>query len=162
LPLLPFVDFMLCLVAFLLATAIWSQMARLTAVGTGQHGGDETLLPKTTLHVSVQEQSFALAWREGSTLIETQQVPRKAVFASDHAPHYPALGAALGAAWAAHGVHRAASDASQDLAVLHTSNALDFGEVAAVMDALHAPRRKLDGAPRDGQIAAFAVSFAVD
>ncbi len=30
-PLIPFIDFLLCLVAFLLVTAVWSQMARLNA-----------------------------------------------------------------------------------------------------------------------------------
>jgi len=30
LPLVPFIDFILCLVMFLLVTAVWSQMARLT------------------------------------------------------------------------------------------------------------------------------------
>jgi len=29
-PLIPFIDFLLCLVAFLLVTAVWSQMARIT------------------------------------------------------------------------------------------------------------------------------------
>ena len=28
-PLIPFIDFLLCLVAFLLVTAVWSQMARI-------------------------------------------------------------------------------------------------------------------------------------
>ena len=31
LPLVPFIDFLLCLVMFLLVTAVWSQMARLNA-----------------------------------------------------------------------------------------------------------------------------------
>ena len=31
LPLVPFIDFLLCIVAFLLVTAVWSQMARLDA-----------------------------------------------------------------------------------------------------------------------------------
>ena len=30
-PLIPFIDFLLCLVAFLLVTAVWSQMARINA-----------------------------------------------------------------------------------------------------------------------------------
>ncbi|MFZ5892058.1 MAG: ExbD/TolR family protein [Myxococcota bacterium] len=160
LPLLPFIDFMLCLVAFLLLTAQWSQMGRLQAVGSGPDNEPVTPTDNKTLHLTVKEDVFHLAWRDGSTVIDTQDVPRKAVFTADNAPHYPDLAASLKTAWASKGVHRAASDPKQDRAVLHTSNALDFGEVAAVMDALSAPTRRLDGARKD--IPAFSVSFATD
>jgi biopolymer transport protein ExbD len=162
LPLLPFIDFMLCLVAFLMLTAQWSQMGRLQAEGHGPSDSSEEPVSKKSLHVTVKEDQFDLAWRDGSTVIDTQRLPRKATLSADHAPHYPELAAALKAAWATHGVHRAASDHTQDRAVLHTSNALDFGEVAAVMDALSAPMRPLDQGTRSGQIPAFAVSFATD
>src|SRR5678816_4418937 len=35
LALVPFIDFLLCLVAFLLVTAVWSQLARIRADGAG-------------------------------------------------------------------------------------------------------------------------------
>lgn len=162
LPLLPFVDFMLCLVAFLMLTAQWSQMGRLQAQGHGPSDSSEEPVSKKMLHVTVKDDVFDLAWRDGSIVVETQQVPRKPTFSADHAPHYPDLAASLNASWATHGVHRGASDATQDRAVLHTSNALDFGEVAAVMDALSAPTRPLEQGARRGKIPAFAVSFATD
>jgi hypothetical protein len=46
--------------------------------------------------------------------------------------------------------------------VLHTSNALAFDEVVAVMDALNATKRgRAPGAP-PSDVSAFALSFAVD
>ena len=162
LPLLPFIDFMLCLVAFLMLTAEWSHMGRLQAQGHGQSDGGEQPSSKKMLHVTVKDDRFDLAWRDGSTVIETQEVPRQATFSSDSAPHYPGLAASLKSSWTTHGVHRARSDKTQDRAVLHTSNSLDFGEMAAVMDALSAPTRDFEQGSRSAQIPAFAVSFATD
>jgi biopolymer transport protein ExbD len=162
LPLMPFIDFMLCLVAFLMLTAEWSHMGRLQALGSGPSDAPEQPASKKALHVTVKDDSFDLAWRDGSVVVETQQVPRKASYSSDHAPHYPDLATSLKTAWAAQGVHRAPSDATQDRAVLHTANSLDFGEVAAVMDALAAPTRRFEQGAHAGQIPAFSVSFAAD
>ena len=163
LPLLPFIDFMLCLLAFLMMTAIWSQMARLKAIGDG-HGqsGDERPRTEPRLHLTVREKSFDLAWRAGSTVIDTRQVPRTMTASTTVAPRYPALGTALREEWERHGTHRAASDAQQDQAVLHTSNALAFDEVVAVMDALGAAKRVPGTGEPAAEMSAFAVSFAVD
>ena len=162
LPLLPFIDFMLCLLAFLMMTAIWSQMARLKAAtdGAGQ-SGIEPHRPPPRLHLTVRDKSFDLAWRDGSTVIDTRQIPRTLSASSDGQPRYPALSRALSEEWEHHGTHRAASDPEQDQAVLHTSNGLAFDEVVAVMDALNAAKRGRAPAPA-GALAAFAVSFAVD
>ncbi|MGC4087410.1 MAG: biopolymer transporter ExbD [Polyangiaceae bacterium] len=162
LPLLPFIDFMLCLVAFLMLTAEWSHMGRLQALGSGPSDDQVQPTSKKMLHLTVNKDTFDLAWRDGSTVVETQQVPRKATFTAEHEPHYQDLATSLKASWAAHGVHRAPSDTAQDHAVLHTSNSLDFGEVAAVMDALAAPTRRFQQGAREAQIPAFAVSFASD
>lgn len=155
---MPFIDFLLCLLAFLMMTAIWSQMARLEAAadGAGQ-GGADPLRPQPTLHLTVGEKRFDLAWRQGATVVDTRQLPRPETVGAK-APRYTDLSRVLGEEWQRHGVHRAASDPRQDRLVLHTSNALPFEEVVAVMDALNATKRggSAAGTP------AFAVSFAVD
>jgi hypothetical protein len=65
--------------------------------------------------------------------------------------------------WQNHGLHRAASDPKLDLAVVHTSNATPFAELAAVLDALHAPARDMAIGPgQQVRAPAFEVAFAVD
>jgi biopolymer transport protein ExbD len=163
LPLMPFIDFMLCLLAFLMMTAIWTQMARLKAAadGSGQ-SAIETPVRTARLHVTVRDKSFDLAWRNGSTVIDTRQVSRSANPSTADAPRYPALGRALSEEWERHGSHRAANDPQQDQAVLHTSNALAFDEIVAVMDALNATKRTNPTGAPSSNVSAFAVSFAAD
>jgi biopolymer transport protein ExbD len=163
LPLVPFIDFLLCLIAFLLVTAVWSQMARLSAdarVGGASGSAPEQLA--TELHVSVRDDSFLLRWQAGSTVLESTEVARKAVTLADGSLRYPELGRVADAQWRVRGAHRAASDAVQDRAVLHTPNALEFREVTAVLDALAGPKRKLDLGRRSVEIPAFSVAFATD
>lgn len=163
LPLLPFIDFMLCLLAFLMMTAIWTQMARLkaSAEGPGQSGIEQEQ-PPPRLHLTVRDKTFDLAWRKGATVIDTRQVPRALAANAGAAPRYPALSRALSEEWERHGTHRAAADPRQDQVVLHTSNALAFEEVVAVMDALHAAKRRHEAGGPSTEISAFALSFAVD
>src|SRR6185503_16375565 len=81
LPLIPFIDFLLCLVMFLLVTAVWSQMARLNA--DAQVPGPPNESPPTdqpkekTLHVEMQgDKKFNLVWKEGTTVVNTIEVPK--------------------------------------------------------------------------------------
>lgn len=53
LPLVPFIDFMICLVAFLLVTAVWVQMSRINATAKVPGGGDTPAEPQKELHVLV-------------------------------------------------------------------------------------------------------------
>src|SRR5512147_1138641 len=85
LPLIPFIDFLLCLVAFLLVTAVWSQMARINAdarvPGPPRPEDQEQEPPKEKdLHVEMRgEHKFQLVWKEGSTVVNTIDVVRKSV-----------------------------------------------------------------------------------
>ena len=167
LPLIPFIDFLLCLVAFLLVTAVWSQMSRLSA--HAQVPGNQDTTPKPhpedsrVLHVGEGSRSFWLVWREGSTVYRRLDVERKAVpLGSGGEVQYPALAQAVASEWQNHGQHRAASDPKVDLAVVHTSNATPFAELAAVLDALHAPVRDRAVGPGQVRAPAFEVAFAVD
>lgn len=158
-PLMPFIDFMLCLVAFLLVTAAWSQMARLKALADGTGGEGTPHKSEAQLHITVRDNLFELAWRDGSTVLSTSEAPRK-VSAADP-PRYPELANALASEWSQHGVHRSPSDPASDRVVLHTPNSLPFADVVAVMDAIGATKRSGTAATSDAP-PAFAVSFAVN
>lgn len=152
LPLVPFIDFMICLVAFLIVTAVWTQASRINA--TGRAPGELLGLPpepQKELHVVTSASGFELRWQRGATVLETQRVPRAAVMVGAEA-RYPALSEAITKEWQAQGVHRAPTDRQLDRAILHVPNDLPFSEMVAVLDALHAPRR--------GKSSAFDVALA--
>ncbi len=166
LPLIPFIDFLLCLVAFLLVTAVWSQMSRLSAHAQvpGSHQTHGSPPETRVLHVGESTRTFWLAWREGSTVYRRIDVERKAVpLGSEGEVQYPALAQAVVSEWQNHGLHRTASDPKLDLAVVHTSNTTPFAELAAVLDALHAPARtRAVGPGQQVRAPAFEVAFAAD
>jgi len=152
LPLVPFIDFMICLVAFLIVTAVWAQASRINA--TGRAPGELLGLPpepQKELHVVTNASGFDLRWQQGALVLETQHVPRAPVMVGAE-PRFPALSEAITKEWQAQGVHRAPSDRQLDRAVLHVPNDLPFSEMVAVLDALHAPRR--------GKSSAFDVALA--
>ena len=160
LALVPFIDFLLCLVAFLLVTAVWSMQARIAA--NANVPGDRSCCtpadkPKT-LHLTVREPKFELHWRQENTVVSTLDVARKPVHTAQGDVRYPELAEALAREWQAHGMHRGASDSKRDQVVLHTSNSLPYAELVAVLDALHSVERPAGGT----NTAAFATSFAID
>ncbi len=154
LPLVPFIDFMVCLIAFLMVTAVYSQLSRLeaTSLAPGGSVGPTAERPKE-LHVSTTDRGFELRWQQGATVVSRQIVPRKPVLLGNE-QRYPDLTSAITAAWQADGQHRAPNDRRLDRAVLHVANDLPFSEVVAVLDALHAPRRD--------KSSAFEVAFAAN
>jgi hypothetical protein len=153
LPLIPFIDFMVCLIAFLMLTAVWTQLSRINA--TGRAGGGELgpTEPQKELHLVASAQGFELRWQQGRTVLETEHVPRVEVAVGSEL-RFPALTAAITKEWQAQGMHRAATDHQLDRAVLHVPNDLPFSEIVALLDALHAPRR--------GKASAFDVAFATN
>jgi biopolymer transport protein ExbD len=154
LPLVPFIDFMICLIAFLMVTAVWTQMSRIAA--TGKAPGAEvgpTLEPQKELHVVASSRGFELRWQQGATVLETQHVARGQVASGDDI-RFPGLSDAITREWSSQGVHRADTDLALDKAVLHVQNDLPFSEIVAILDALHAPRHA-------GK-SAFDVAFAAN
>src|SRR3954465_1040060 len=96
-PLIPFIDFLLCLVSFFLMTAVWTQMSRINADARvpGPPDPDKELEePKKdkTLHVEMRgESGFELVWKEGNTVIDTINVTRKQVSLGTDDFNYPDL-----------------------------------------------------------------------
>lgn len=167
LPLVPFIDFLLCLVSFLLITAVWSQNARLEATAKVPGPTDCTDGPckderPKRLHIEMKDRNFSLVWRQGDTVLSSAEVARRPVRAADGSLRYPDLVERLALEWKSQGVHRSQTDPASDQAVLHTSNTTEFGELAAVLDALHANQRELVVAGTKQAVPAFAVTFAAN
>jgi hypothetical protein len=116
------------------------------------------------LHVEMKgERTFTLLWKEGSTVVNTINVERKAVpIGSDGEFAYPDLAKQIEEQWNQNGAHRAASDLSLDQAVLHTDNTTPFSDIIAVMDAVHAPRRAVTLGGASKKIPALNLTFAVN
>lgn len=167
LPLVPFIDFLLCLVSFLLITAVWSQSARVDAsanVPGKSDCPDGPCKPEIykRLHVQVKERKFGLVWKQGDTVLASADVDRKPVRTPDGTVRYPDLEKRLGEEWRAQGIHRDASDPKSDEAVLHSGNTDEFGELVAVMDALHAQKRERRLGGQGALIPAFTITFAAN
>ena len=166
-PLIPFIDFLLCLVAFLLVTAVWSQMARINADARvpGPPKPEEEIekqQKEKQLHVEMRgERKFQLVWKEGSTVVNTIDVERKAVKVGEET-RYPDLANKIAEEWKSNGTHRAATDKKFDQAVLHTDNSTQFQDVIAVIDAIYQPQREFQFAGKTELVPAFNVTFAVN
>ncbi len=155
---IPMIDLMVCCISFLLITAVWSHMARVnsTALVPGIHGPLTPRPPDKMLHVDARsDEKFTLTWKQGTTVISTLEVPRAQV---DR--RYPDLASKVAAEWRANGSHRDASDRELDQAVLHMNDKAPFGDIVAIIDAVHTPKR-VATAPANA-FPAFNVTFAID
>lgn len=164
-PLIPFIDFLLCLVMFLLVTAVWNHMARIEAdakvPGPPKPDEEQKEPPKEKeLHVEMKgERKFQLVWKEGTTVVNTIDVDRKEVMLGDDVT-YPDLAKKIESEWTTNGSHRNPNDTKFDRAVLHTDNSTEFKHVIAVLDAIYSPQREVAGAAE--KVPAFGVTFAVN
>lgn len=168
LPLIPFIDFLLCLVSFLLITAVWTQMSRINADARvpGPPDPDRELEEQKkdlTLHVEMRgEEKFQLVWKEGNTVMDTIDVPRKQVPMGTDDFGYPDLSTKITEQWGQRGSHRAESDLKRDQAVLHTDNTTKFEDIIAVIDSIYAPQRDIKFGAAVEQVPAFNVTFSVN
>jgi biopolymer transport protein ExbD len=167
-PLIPFIDFLLCLVAFLLVTAVWSQMARINAdarvPGPPKDEPPEEQKKEKQLHVEMRgERKFQLVWKEGNTVVNTIDVDRKPVPIGEKGDiTFPDLAKKINDEWTANGSHRAGSDKKFDQSVLHTDNSTPFSDVIAVIDAIYTPQRDFSFGGKTEKVPAFNVTFAVN
>lgn len=163
-PLIPFIDFLLCLVMFLLVTAVWSHMARIEAdarvPGPPKDTEQDKIDKDKELHVEMRgDRKFQLVWKEGTTVINTIDVPRKPVEVGSDVT-FPDLAKKIDEEWKSQGSHRAPTDKKFDRAILHVDNSAEFGGVIAVLDAIYEPVREFG--PTAEKVPAFQVTFASD
>lgn len=167
-PLIPFIDFLLCLVSFLLITAVWTQMSRINADARvpGPPDPDRELEEQKkdlTLHVEMRgDEKFQLVWKEGNTVMDTIDVPRKQVTLGTDDFGYPDLSEKIVEQWGQRGSHRADSDLKRDQAVLHTDNTTKFEDIIAVIDAIYSPQREIKFGAAVEVVPAFNVTFSVN
>jgi biopolymer transport protein ExbD len=161
---IPMIDLLVCCISFLLITAVWSQMARIPLPAADMPGGQDGPLRTEVdraLHVEIRSpESFGLVWRQGATVIRSTEVPRRPVEAEVsgvRVVRYPDLAERVQEEWRSNGAHRDYADPKFDRAVLHSQNQEVFGDLVAVLDAVHSVHRAAGSSIGEP---AFAVTFA--
>jgi biopolymer transport protein ExbD len=164
---IPFIDLLMCTIAFLLITAVWVTNSRIP-VDAQVPGKDEGPIDvhhvERVLHVNVGESDFILQWKHAGTVLSEVHVPRQGVEYGDDqkVTRYPDLAKAIEKEWSQHREHFDAADRKRDSLVLHSDNRTPFRDLVAVLDAANATRRDLrspDG--KTVQVPAFNPTFAV-
>jgi len=165
LALIPFIDFLLVTVAFLLITAVWVSFSRINANAQipGPPDPQKEITPQTpekVLHLHILESEFSLVWKQGSTVVSETKVPKPEP--TGEIIKYADLAKKLGEEWKLHGGHQDASDKKLDQAVIHSDNGLPFREIIAVLDALYDTKRELTvQSGKKELIPVFNMSFSV-
>ncbi len=168
---IPMIDLLMVTISFLLITAVWTQMARINADAQvpGPPRPDveqEKIEPEKQLHVMMQgEDKFVLVWKQGSTTVDSIDVPRRDVVSqqgSVQVVRYPDLGAKIESEWKAKGQHTNPTDKKQDQAILHTDNKTEFKYIIGVIDAIYAPQRDMTFGAKTDKFPAFNITFAVN
>jgi biopolymer transport protein ExbD len=165
---IPMIDLLMVTISFLLITAVWTHMTRLSsdAQVPGPSTGESAPATEKQLHVLVQSpDKFVLAWRQGSTTLESIDVPRREVVERAgpvETVRFPDLAARIATEWKAKGSHASPNDPRLDQAVLHTDDHADFKTIVGVIDAIYAPHRPMATARRSAAVPAFNVTFAVN
>ena len=160
---IPFIDLLMCTIAFLLITAVWTTSARIRA-DAQVPGGDipETPPVERVLHVGVTDRDFSLVWKHGGTVLSETHVPRpEAALGAGGAARYPELAKAIQKEWTQYREHFDAADRHFDTAVIHTDDHAPFSDIVAVLDAVGATRREIRAPGGEvKQVPAFNPTFA--
>jgi biopolymer transport protein ExbD len=168
---IPMIDLLMVTISFLLITAVWTHMARINADAQvpGPPRPDveqEKTEPEKQLHVMMQaEDKFVLVWKQGSTTVDSIDVPRKDVISAQGATEvvrFPDLAAKIESEWKAKGQHSNPSDRKLDQAILHTDNKTEFKYIIGVIDAVYAVHRDMNVGPKLEKMPAFNITFAVN
>ncbi len=168
---IPMIDLLMVTISFLLITAVWTHMARINADAQvpGPPRPDveqEKVEPEKQLHVMMQaEDKFVLVWKQGSTTVDSIDVPRKDVIlqeGSTQVVRFPDLAAKIETEWKAKGQHSNPTDRKLDQAILHTDNKTEFKYIIGVIDAIYQTHRDLNLGTKTEKMPAFNITFAVN
>lgn len=166
---IPMIDLLMCLICFLLITAVWSTMSRLNADAQVPGPPRDTEIEKTDplpmMHVTIQgDEKFVIAWKKGNAVVNTIDVPKRPVTfgeGNNAQTRYPDLAEKVEAEWKANGNYRAATDKKMDQAVLHCDNKTPYKEIIAVIDAVYQPKREFPGGGAGKLYPAMNVTFSM-
>ncbi len=161
----PFIDLLMCTIAFLLITAVWVTNSRMNADAQvpGPPNPDKELTPQTpekVLNLHIGETDFALVWKQGATVVSEVRVPKPPP-GDGVIIRYSDLAKKLETEWNANGSHRDPSDKKIDQAIMHTDNRTPFKEIIAVLDALYATKRKVKLPDGEKDLPVFNMTFSV-
>jgi biopolymer transport protein ExbD len=168
---IPMIDLLMVTISFLLITAVWTQMARINADAQvpGPPRPDveqEKVEPEKQLHVMMQtEDKFTLVWKQGSTTVDSIDVPRKDVILQEgsiQVVRFPDLAAKIETEWKAKGQHSNPTDRKLDQAILHTDNKTEFKYIIGVIDAIYQTHRDINLGSKTEKMPAFNITFAVN
>jgi biopolymer transport protein ExbD len=168
---IPMIDLLMVTISFLLITAVWTHMARINADAQvpGPPRPDveqEKVEPEKQLHVEMRaEDKFVLVWKQGSTTVDSIDVPRKDVISQQGAVEvvrFPDLAEKVETEWKAKGQHSNPTDRKLDQAILHTDNKTEFKYIIGVIDAIYQTHRDMQLGPKTEKVPAFNITFAVN
>jgi biopolymer transport protein ExbD len=168
---IPMIDLLMVTISFLLITAVWTHMARINADAQvpGPPRPDveqEKIEPEKQLHVEMRaEDKFVLVWKQGSTTVDSIDVPRKDVIqqqGSVEVIRFPDLAEKVESEWKAKGQHSNPTDRKLDQAILHTDNKTEFKYIIGVIDAIYQIHRDMQLGPKTEKVPAFNITFAVN
>src|ERR1700693_4132818 len=150
---IPMIDLLMVTISFLLITAVWTHMARINADAQvpGPPRPDveqEKIEPEKQLHVEMRaEDKFVLVWKQGSTTVDSIDVPRKDVVQQQgpvEVIRFPDLADKVESEWKAKGQHSNPTDLKLDQAILHTDNKTEFRYIIGVIDAIYKTHRAMN------------------
>ena len=168
---IPMIDLLMVTISFLLITAVWTHMARINADAQvpGPPRPDveqEKTEPEKQLNIEMRdEDKFVLVWKQGSTTVDSIDVPRKDVVTQAGAVEivrFPDLADKIETEWKAKGQHSNPTDRKLDQAILHTDNKTEFKYIIGVIDAVYQTHRDLQIGPKTEKLPAFNITFAVN
>ena len=168
---IPMIDLLMMTISFLLITAVWTHMARINADAQvpGPPRPDveqEKTEPEKQLNIEMRdEDKFVLVWKQGSTTVDSIDVPRKDVVTQAGAVEvvrFPDLADKVATEWKAKGQHSNPTDRKLDQAILHTDNKTEFKYIIGVIDAVYQTHRDMQLGPKTEKLPAFNITFAVN
>ena len=168
---IPMIDLLMVTISFLLITAVWTTMARINADAQvpGPPRPDveqEKTEPEKQLNIEMRdEDKFVLVWKQGSTTVDSIDVPRKDVVTQQGAVEvvrFPDLAEKVESEWKAKGQHSNPTDRKLDQAILHTDNKTEFKYIIGVIDAVYQTHRDMKLGPKTEKLPAFNITFAVN
>jgi biopolymer transport protein ExbD len=168
---IPMIDLLMVTISFLLITAVWTHMARINADAQvpGPPRPDveqEKTEPEKQLNIEMRdEDKFVLVWKQGSTTVDSIDVPRKDVVTQAGAVEvvrFPDLAEKIESEWKAKGQHSNPTDRKLDQAILHTDNKTEFKYIIGVIDAVYQTHRDMQLGPKTEKLPAFNITFAVN
>jgi biopolymer transport protein ExbD len=168
---IPMIDLLMVTISFLLITAVWTHMARINAdaqvPGPPRPDVEQVNVePEKQLHVEMRsDDKFVLVWKQGSTTVDSIDVPRKDVMVQQgpvEVVRFPDLATKVENEWKAKGQHSNPTDRKLDQAILHTDNKTEFKYIIGVIDAIYQIHRDMNLGPKTEKVPAFNITFAVN